>query len=60
MLHRRLMGAVETEMARREKEGYRHPLRARGMGVVERKECKIILERSGHQRTTTHKDQANR
>ena len=43
-LHRRLVGAVEIEMARREKEGRRHPLRARGLGAMERKERKIILE----------------
>ena len=43
-LYRQLVGEVETEMAQREKEGCRHPLRTRGMEVVERKECKIISE----------------
>jgi hypothetical protein len=55
-----LVGAMEIEMPWREKEGRRHPLRARSMGVMKRKECKIIPERNGHQRTTSRQDQANR
>ena len=60
-LHCRLVGAVETEMARREKEGCQHPLRARGLGAMERKERKIILEEgaTSAQLLTTIKQIAN-